>query len=40
MDDSGPRLAAIQIPFVNTVVEALDRAQGGIRAVPLDHLAC
>jgi hypothetical protein len=39
VDHSGPRVAAIQITSVNTVVEALNRAQGGICAVPLDHLA-
>ena len=38
VDHSGPRDAAIQITLVNTVVEALDRTQGSIRAVPIDHL--
>jgi hypothetical protein len=38
VNHSGPRIAAIQITPVNTVVEVLDRAQGSIRAVPLDHL--
>jgi hypothetical protein len=40
VDHSGPRVTAIQITLVDTVVEAFDPAQGGIRAVPLDHLAC
>jgi len=38
VDHSRPCVTAIQIALVNTVVEALDRAQGSIRAVSLDHL--
>jgi hypothetical protein len=33
-------LTAIQIALVDTIVEALDRAQGSIRTVPVDHLTC
>jgi hypothetical protein len=40
VDHSGPCVAAIQITLVDTVVETLDRTQGGIRTVPFNHLAC